>query len=75
MEHGRRSKPLFTDIESRDGELNSSINRAEGLGGTNYWHNALIELTSSDPPEGGAEQRLRSNPFTARRGSLFPERP
>lgn len=54
MEQGRKSKPLFTDIESRDGELNSSINRAEGLGGTtNYWHNALIELTSSDLRKAG----------------------
>src|SRR5262249_30093070 len=36
------------------GEVNSSINRAEGLGGTtSYWHNALIEMTAGDLAKGG----------------------
>jgi len=49
IERGKRKRPLFNDIMCPHGEVNTSINRAEGLGGTtNYWHNALIELTQAD---------------------------
>ncbi|MEQ1727816.1 MAG: hypothetical protein ABL982_05500 [Vicinamibacterales bacterium] len=54
IEQGRKKRPLLTDIDCADGEVNTSINRAEGLGGTtNYWHNALIELTAADLRKAG----------------------
>ncbi len=54
VEQGRKKKPLFTDVDCPTGELNTSINRAEGLGGTtNYWHNALIELAADDLRKAG----------------------
>nr|MBA3453620.1 hypothetical protein [Deltaproteobacteria bacterium] len=44
------------DVDCDTGELNTSINRAEGLGGTtNYWHNALIELDDKDLRKAGIE--------------------
>ena len=50
MERDLRATPLFKDVDCTTGELNTSINRAEGLGGTtNYWHNALIELDDLHP--------------------------
>jgi choline dehydrogenase-like flavoprotein len=56
IEQGAKKKPLFTDVECATGELNTSINRAEGLGGTtNYWHNALIELDDKDLAKAGIE--------------------
>lgn len=49
IEKGARPRPLFDDVTCADGEVNSSINRAEGLGGTTaFWHNALIEMTDAD---------------------------
>ena len=58
VEQGRKKKPLFDDVECTTGELNTSINRAEGLGGTtNYWHNALIELDDTDLKKAGIEPR------------------
>ena len=49
VEQGRTRRPLYADVDCDEGEVNSSINRAQGLGGTtNYWHNALIELTEAD---------------------------
>jgi choline dehydrogenase-like flavoprotein len=54
IEQGRKKAPLFDDIDSAEGEVNSSINRAEGLGGTtNYWHNALMELSGGDLRKAG----------------------
>ena len=54
VEQGKKKKPLFTDVDCDTGELNTSINRAEGLGGTtNYWHNALIELDDKDLTKAG----------------------
>lgn len=54
IEQGRKKKPLFTDVDCPTGELNTSINRGEGLGGTtNYWHNALIELADDDLGKAG----------------------
>ena len=54
IEQGRKKRPLFHDIECPAGDVTSSINRAEGLGGTtNYWHNALIELTDADLRKAG----------------------
>lgn len=54
VERGRKKRPLFDDIDCDTGELNTSINRAEGLGGTtNYWHNALIELDDKDLAKAG----------------------
>ncbi len=58
IEQGRKKKPLFSDVDCDTGELNTSINRAEGLGGTtNYWHNALIELDDKDLKKAGIEPR------------------
>jgi len=58
VEQGRKKKPLFDDVDCDPGELNTSINRAEGLGGTtNYWHNALIELDDKDLKKAGIEPR------------------
>ena len=34
VEQGRKKKPLFDDVDCDTGELNTSINRAEGLGGS-----------------------------------------
>src|SRR5262249_7646875 len=49
IEQGKRRRPLFDDVECPAGDVNTSINRAEGLGGTTaYWHNALMELTAAD---------------------------
>ncbi|MBA3397532.1 MAG: hypothetical protein H0T89_33220 [Deltaproteobacteria bacterium] len=54
LEQGKKKKPLFDDVDCDTGELNTSINRAEGLGGTtNYWHNALIELDDKDLGKAG----------------------
>lgn len=56
VERGRKKKPLFDDVDCDTGELNTSINRAEGLGGTtNYWHNALIELDAHDLRKAGID--------------------
>jgi hypothetical protein len=58
VEQGKKKKPLFDDVDCDTGELNTSINRAEGLGGTtNYWHNALIELDDKDLRKAGIEPR------------------
>ncbi len=58
VEQGRKKRPLFDDVDCATGELNTSINRAEGLGGTtNYWHNALIELDDHDLGKAGIEPR------------------
>lgn len=58
IERGRKKRPLFDDVDCTTGELNTSINRAEGLGGTtNYWHNALIELDDHDLRKAGIEPR------------------
>ena len=54
IEQGRKKRPLLTDIDCPSGDVTSSINRAEGLGGTtSYWHNALIELTDADLRKAG----------------------
>lgn len=54
IEQSATKRPLFTDIDCDQGEVNSSINRAAGPGGTtNYWHNALIELTAGDLRKAG----------------------
>lgn len=58
VEQGKKKKPLFNDVECTTGELNTSINRGEGLGGTtNYWHNALIELDDDDLQKAGIDPR------------------
>ncbi|MCX5743090.1 MAG: hypothetical protein NT062_11420 [Proteobacteria bacterium] len=57
IEQGKKKKPLFDDVDCPTGELNTSINRAQGLGGTtNYWHNALIELDDHDLAKAGIPQ-------------------
>jgi hypothetical protein len=54
IEQGKKRRPLYDDINCPTGDINSSINRAEGLGGTtNYWHNALIELSHTDLQNAG----------------------
>ena len=71
IEQGKKKHPLFTDIDCAEGDVTSSINRAEGLGGTtNYWHNALIELTESDLRKAG----IRSGslePYYSKAWSFF----
>lgn len=58
VERGTKKRPLFDDVDCASGELNTSINRAEGLGGTtSYWHNALIELDDKDLAKAGIEPR------------------
>ena len=71
IEQGTKKRPLFRDIHCTTGEVNSSINRAEGLGGTtNYWHNALIELSESDLRKAGI--RCGSlEPYYAKAWALF----
>jgi hypothetical protein len=54
----RRStpRPLTHEIACTEGAINTTINRASGLGGTtNYWHNALIELDERDLLANGLE--------------------
>ncbi len=56
IEQGHRPRPLFNEVECAEGEINTSINRGAGLGGTtNYWHNALIELDRDDLLAAGIE--------------------
>ena len=58
IEQGKKKRPLFDDVDCPTGELNTSINRAQGLGGTtNYWHNALIELDDRDLAKAGIQPR------------------
>nr|HEX4316007.1 NAD(P)-binding protein [Kofleriaceae bacterium] len=71
VEQGSKKKPLFDDIDSDSGELNTSINRAEGLGGTtNYWHNALIELDDKDLAKAGLDARAFA-PYYRKGWELF----
>ncbi|MEO6777056.1 MAG: hypothetical protein ABI467_29260 [Kofleriaceae bacterium] len=71
VEQGRKIKPLFRDVACDTGEVNTSINRGEGLGGTtNYWHNALIELDDHDLAKAGIERRTIA-PYYAKAWSLF----
>ena len=71
IEQGRKTRPLFDDIDCAEGEVNSSINRAEGLGGTtNYWHNALIELDDVDLRKAGIEPRAFA-PYYAKAWEFF----
>jgi hypothetical protein len=71
VEQGRKKHPLFDDVDCSTGELNTSINRAEGLGGTtNYWHNALIELDDNDLVKAGIEPR-GMQPYYAKAWSFF----
>jgi len=71
VEQGKKKKPLFTDVDCDTGELNTSINRAEGLGGTtNYWHNALIELDDHDLRKAGIEPR-GMEPYYQKAWSFF----
>ena len=71
IEQGRKKKPLFDDVDCTTGELNTSINRAEGLGGTtNYWHNALIELDDNDLVKAGIEPR-GMQPYYQKAWSFF----
>ncbi len=58
IEQSKKQKPLFDDVDCPTGELNTSINRGQGLGGTtNYWHNALIELDDHDLGKAGISPR------------------
>ncbi len=42
-------RPLLNEIVCDTGGINTTINRASGLGGTtSYWHNALIELDDDE---------------------------
>lgn len=71
IEQGRKKRPLFTDIDCAEGAVNSSINRSEGLGGTtNYWHNALIELTDADLRKAGVRSGSLE-PYYSKAWALF----
>jgi len=71
VEQGRKQKPLFDDVDCPTGDLNTSINRGEGLGGTtNYWHNALIELDDNDLIKAGIEPK-GMRPYYAKAWSFF----
>src|SRR3982750_2875975 len=71
VEQGKKKKPLFDDVDCPTGELNTSINRAEGLGGTtNYWHNALIELDDRDLGHAGIAPKTMAE-YYARAWSFF----
>ena len=71
VEQGRKRRPLFDDIDCANGEVNTSINRAEGMGGTtNYWHNALIELDDTDLRKAGIEPRP-FEPYYSKAWSFF----
>lgn len=71
IEQRKEKRPLFTDIDCDGGDVTSSINRGEGLGGTtNYWHNALIELTASDLQKAGI-QSGSLEPYYSRAWEFF----
>ncbi|MBL0217250.1 MAG: hypothetical protein IPQ07_25655 [Myxococcales bacterium] len=71
VEQSRKQRPLFDDVDCPTGELNTSINRAQGLGGTtNYWHNALIELDADDLTKAGIEP-AGMTPYYAKAWSFF----
>lgn len=71
VEPGLTPHPLLDEIACTTGGINSTINRASGLGGTtNYWHNALIEL-ESDELLGCGIDPSRFAPFYARAWRLF----
>lgn len=71
VEQGKKKRPLYDDVDCPTGELNTSINRAEGLGGTtNYWHNALIELDDADLGKAGIDPR-GFDPYYAKAWSFF----
>jgi hypothetical protein len=71
VEQARTQRPLYNEISCNDGAINSSINRAAGLGGTtNYWHNALIELAADELGDLGLDAD-RFAPFYNRAWSLF----
>jgi hypothetical protein len=72
IEQGRTKRPLFDDVDCSTGELNTSINRAEGLGGTtNYWHNALIELDDHDLTKAGILRPSDFEPYYQKAWSFF----
>jgi hypothetical protein len=71
VEQGTKKRPLFDDIDCSTGEVNTSINRAQGLGGTtNYWHNALFELDDVDLAKAGIQTRA-FEPYYAKAWSFF----
>jgi len=71
VEQGKAKRPLFDDITCDQGEVNTSINRAEGLGGTtNYWHNALIELDDNDLKKAGIDSKAFAR-YYAKAWSFF----
>ena len=71
VEQARKKRPLYHEITCDDGGINSSINRAAGLGGTtNYWHNALIEL-GHDELRGLGLDPERFAPYYRQAWSLF----
>jgi glycine/D-amino acid oxidase-like deaminating enzyme len=71
VEQSRTKRPLYDEIRCAAGGVNNSINRAAGLGGTtNYWHNALIELTDEELHACGVD-RPAFAPYYERAWSLF----
>ncbi|HEY8061365.1 MAG TPA: hypothetical protein VID74_01145 [Gemmatimonadales bacterium] len=75
VEQSRKKRPLYGEITCDEGGINSSINRAAGLGGTtNYWHNALIEL-APDELLGAGIDPLRFADCYRRAWSLFLSEP
>ena len=71
VEQSARARPLYHDIICDAGGVTSTINRAAGLGGTtNYWHNALIEL-SGDELAANRRDPVRFAQWYDRAWSLF----
>lgn len=71
IEQSESARPMFTDIDCDTGEVNGSINRGVGLGGTtNYWHNALIEFTPDDLRKAGIRSGTLE-PYYSKAWELF----
>ena len=71
IEQSKAKYPIYDDVLCEQGEINSSINRGAGLGGTtSYWHDALIELAESDLIRAGIHPSAMS-PYYAKAWSLF----
>lgn len=71
IERARAPRAVMDDVRCDGGDVNRSINRAEGPGGTtNYWHNALVELMPSDLLDAGIPPGAMS-PYYDRAWALF----
>jgi hypothetical protein len=71
IEQARTRRPLYNEISCSGGGVNTTINRAAGLGGTtSYWHNALIRLSPEELRACGLDPSGFA-PFYQRAEALF----